>query len=133
MASRELSDLHPDLQPICRQFIAECAKQGVTALVYCTWRSNAEQDQLYAQGRNGNPGSIVTNARGGQSAHNFMIDGKPAAKAFDTAPTIGGKIMWDAKHPHWQIMGRIGIGLGLDWYGAPRAPFREFPHFQMRK
>lgn len=132
MASRKIEDLHPDLQPLCREFVRRCEAAGVTALITTTYRSGAEQDELYAQGRT-KPGPRVTNARAGQSAHNAMIQGKPAARAFDVVPTIGGKPMWDAKHPHWQVMGRIGMELGLNWYGRPNAPFKEFPHFELAK
>ena len=48
-------------------------------------------------------------------------------------PLINGKAMWDAAHPHWQQMGRIGEQLGLNWYGRPTARFREFPHFELAK
>ena len=132
MASRLVSDLHPDLQPLAQAFVRQCADAGVDVLIYCTWRSGAEQDALYAQGRS-KPGPKVTNARAGQSAHNFTIQGKAAARAFDAVPMVGGKPQWDAKHPHWQVMGRIGEGLGLNWYGNPKARFREFPHFELAR
>lgn len=133
MASRCIEDLHHDLQPLCREFVRRCQAEGVDPLITCTWRSGAEQDQLYAQGRNGKPGLRVTNARAGQSAHNATIKDQPAARAFDVVPMVGGKPMWDASHSHWQIMGRIGESLGLTWYGNPRAKFREFPHFELHK
>lgn len=132
MASRRIEDLHPDLQPLCREFLTRCEAAGVEPLITCTYRSGAEQDQLYAQGR-AKPGPRVTNARAGQSAHNFTIKDQPAARAFDVVPMVGGKPMWDAKHLHWQIMGEIGEALGLTWYGNPRAKFREFPHFELAK
>lgn len=131
MASRKIEDLHPDLQPIAREFVRRCQAQGVEALITCTYRSGEEQNALYAQGRS-RPGARVTNARAGQSAHNFTLNGKPAARAFDIVPLIKGQCMWDAKHPHWKIAGQIGMDLGLNWYGRPGAPFREMPHFQMK-
>jgi peptidoglycan L-alanyl-D-glutamate endopeptidase CwlK len=131
MASRKIEDLHPDLQPLCRAFLAQAEKQNIDVLITCTYRSNAEQDVLYAQGRT-TPGRIVTRAKAGQSAHNFTIDGKPAAKAFDVVPLVDGKPQWDAGHPAWQELGKIGMGLGLNWYGAPGSRFVEFPHFQMK-
>ena len=30
-------------------------------------------------------------------------------------------------------VGKIGMALGLNWYGRPDAPFREFPHFELKK
>lgn len=83
-----------------------------------------EQSALYAQGRT-TKCAIVTRAKAGQSKHNFILNGKPAAKAFDFVPLVGGKAMWNAAHPHWKIAGEIGMNLRLNWYGAPRAPFRE--------
>ncbi|WP_227104483.1 M15 family metallopeptidase [Chromobacterium rhizoryzae] len=132
MPSRRIEDLHPALQPLCRQFLERCQAAGLDILITCTWRSGQEQDQLYAQGRTA-PGAKVTKARAGQSAHNAMLDGKPAARAFDIVPKVNGKPEWNAAHPHWQIAGRIGMELGLNWYGRPGAPFREFPHFELPK
>ncbi len=131
MASRKITDLHPDLQPICQEHVRLAALEGVDALVYCTFRSNTEQDEEYAKGRT-KPGAIVTNAKAGQSKHNFMIDGKPAAKAYDMVPVVNGRAVWNAKDPAWQVLGRIGEGLGLDWYGHPGSKFREMPHFQLK-
>ncbi|AVY92886.1 peptidase M15 [Microvirgula aerodenitrificans] len=132
MASRRIEDLHPDLQPLCTAFLRQCHAAGMDPLITCTYRDGAEQDALYAQGRT-RPGPRVTNARAGQSAHNFTLGGKPAARAFDVVPLINGKATWDAAHPHWQQMGRIGEQLGLNWYGRPTARFREFPHFELAK
>ena len=131
MASRRIEDLHPDLQALAREFLRRCEAAGLDILVTCTWRSNDEQNQLYAQGRNGQPGARVTNARGGQSAHNHTIKGQPASRAFDIVPLLGGKPVWDDKHPAWQEAGRIGMALGLNWYGKPSAKFREYPHFEL--
>lgn len=131
MASRSLEDLHPDLRPLAEEFLKRAVLQGIEVLVTCTYRSGMEQNELYAQGRT-KPGPRVTNARAGQSAHNFTINGKPAAKAFDVVPVVAGKLMWSAAHPHWQTLGQIGMDLGLNWYGAPGSKFTEYPHFQLK-
>lgn len=130
MASRDITDLHPDLQPIAREFLRRCAAIGLDILITCTWRSGQEQDELYAKGRT-KPGPRVTNARAGQSHHNFILNGRPAARAFDIVPLVAGKPAWVATHPAWQKAGRIGEALGLTWYGAPGSTFREMPHFQL--
>lgn len=132
MPSRHIEDLHPELQPVCREFLRRCAAAGLDILITCTYRSNEEQNQLFAIGRTCPPGPRVTNARGGQSAHNFTLDGRPASRAFDIVPLVAGKPVWSDKHPAWQQAGQIGMELGLNWYGRPDAPFREFPHFQLR-
>lgn len=132
MPSRSLNDLHPKLRPLAELFVARCKAAGLDILITCTYRSAAEQNELYAQGRT-KPGQIVTRAHGGQSAHNFELDSKPAAKAFDIVPLVLGKPVWDNQHPAWKEAGEIGMALGLNWYGRPDAPFREFPHFQLKE
>lgn len=131
MASRRIEDLHPKLQGICKQFLLACESAGVDVILTCTYRSHEEQAQLFAQGRT-MPGKIVTKAKPGQSKHNHMEGGKPAALAFDIVPIVDGKAVWDDKHPHWRIAGEIGENLGLNWYGRPGAIFREMPHFELR-
>lgn len=134
MPSRKIEDLHIDLQPICHEFLRRCEAAGLDILVTCTYRTNAEQDKLYSQGRFGISGPRVTNARGGQSAHNATTpDGKPAARAFDIVPMVDGKPVWSDKHPAWRTAGQLGMNLGLNWYGRPSAPFREFPHFELKQ
>lgn len=130
MASRKPEDLHPDLLPLYRWFMEEAAKASIDVLTTCTYRSNQEQDALYAQGRT-TAGHIVTNCKGGQSAHNFTINGFPAAKAFDIVPIVNGKPDWESKDPIWQQLGDIGNSVGLNWAGR-WAHMREYPHFQLR-
>jgi peptidoglycan L-alanyl-D-glutamate endopeptidase CwlK len=133
MASRKLEYLHPLLLPKCEAFLEEAKRVGVDVLITCTYRSDAEQNMLYAQGRT-TPGAIVTRARGGKSAHNFVdSEGRPAAKAFDVVPLVNGKPIWDGKHPAWQTLGKIGMDLGLNWYGASGSKFHELPHFQLKE
>ena len=129
MASRDIKDLHPRLQPIAQRFLQEAHAAGMDPLITCTYRSNAEQETLYAQGRTA-PGKIVTNARAGQSKHNHTEAGKPAALAFDIVPLVAGKPCWQPTHPHWNALGQLGKRLGLEWAGEWRT-FREYPHFQL--
>lgn len=139
MASRRIEDLHPDLQPLARRFLARCAERQVDVLVVCTYRSDEEQDALYAQGRTA-PGPVVTRARAGQSAHNATIDGRPAARAFDAVPLLHGKPIWEDPRDRdadwtndygWRVMGEAAEEVGLEWYGRAGARFREAPHFQL--
>lgn len=134
-SSRLMTDLHPDLYPIAMEFLHRCELAGIRIIVTCTYRSNAEQNKLYAQGRT-TKGKIVTNAKEGQSKHNFTIDGKPAAKAFDIVPMRYGKPAWGTTGEDgklWKEAGKIGMELGLNWYGRPDAPFKEFPHFELKE
>jgi hypothetical protein len=55
---------------------------------------------------------IVTNAKGGQSYHNFGL-------AFDVVVLDDHeKPIWDADHPSWQLVGEIWLGNPLDWHGV---------------
>jgi len=139
MSSRRIEDLHPDLQPLARLFLERCTARQVDVLIVCTYRSNDEQASLYAQGR-GTPGAIVTNAKPGQSKHNFTIGGRPAARAFDAVPLLHGKPAWEDPRDKdtdwrndfgWRVMGEVAAELGLVWYGAPGSRFPEAPHFQL--
>jgi peptidoglycan L-alanyl-D-glutamate endopeptidase CwlK len=119
--SRNIDDLQPKVAALCHKFIAECSKQGIDVLVTCTLRTDAEQAALYAQGRT-KPGTIVTNAKPGQSLHNY-------ACAFDFVPIVHGKPLWD-DHGTFEKCGVIGEKLGLEWSGRWSGPMREQCHLQ---
>lgn len=129
--SRALEHLHPILKPICVQFLADCKAEGIEAFLTTTYRSPEEQNALYAQGRT-KPGKRVTNAKAGQSEHNFETNGVPASRAFDIAiKGPGGSLNWDASHRHWKRAGEIGKALGLVWGGDWK--IRDMPHFELPK
>lgn len=95
MPSRKLEDLDPLLVEAFKATKDEFIKKfpsGPTPIITCTYRSNAEQNALFAQGRT-TPGKKVTNARAGQSPHNQL-----PSKAFDVAFQIGEMLDWDEKH-----------------------------------
>lgn len=94
-------------------------------------RTFAEQDALYAQGRT-KPGAKVTNAKGGQSIHNYgtaidivlIIDGKTAS--WDT------KTDWDGdKIADWMEVVDVFKKNGWDWGGDWKS-FKDMPHFEKR-
>lgn len=129
-----LSDLHPLMQPLAAKFLEQCKKEGIDVIITCTYRSGVEQDQLYEIGRT-LPGKKVTNAKAGESAHNYRIAGKPAAKAFDCVPLRNGKCVWGTTGEDgelWQHIGVIGEKLGLEWAGRWKT-FKEYPHFQLKQ
>lgn len=128
--SRDLALLHPKIAMFHSAFQYEMRKAGIDYIITCTYRTCEEQDALYACGRTA-PGQIVTNAKGGQSAHNVCVNGKPAACAFDIVIMNNGKPDWNADHPAWQSAGNIGKIVGLDWAGFWKQ-FREYPHFQLK-
>lgn len=121
MPSKSLSDLEPIVKTKAQQFVAACALQGIDILIYCTYRSPEEQNGLYEQGRT-TPGNIVTNARGGQSYHNFHC-------AFDWVPMVGGKPQWDNKALYLKA-GIIAESVGLEWAGRWTGKLKETAHCQ---
>lgn len=129
MSSRNLSDLRQDVHQMCEKHIELCAAQSINLLVYCTYRSNQEQDELYAQGRT-TPGKIVTNARGGESQHN-KIDAahRPAAEGYDCVPLKNGKAIWDGKDPLWSVVIKCGEEAGLKASARWSGKLKEQCHF----
>ena len=122
--SRKLEDLNPVVEKKARDFLALCKAEGIEVIVTSTYRDAESQNALYAQGRTA-PGRKVTNAKGGQSWHNWRV-------AFDVVPLRNGKPVWGTAGEDlklWQRIGAIGKSCGLEWAGDWRT-FREFPHFQ---
>jgi len=94
-----------------------------------TLRTIKEQDALYQLGRT-KAGKIVTNAKGGQSYHNFGL-------AIDLVLIIDGKeASWDISKDFdkdgvadWMEAVAIFKSRGWEW-GGDWAKFRDVPHFQ---
>lgn len=122
--------LHPVVAAKMKTLVSEAEAQGIRILITDDFRSTAEQDALYRKGR-GAPGNVVTNARGGQSYHNYGL-------AIDFAlRTKNGDVIWDLKYDgngnkraDWlevvAIAKRLGFAWGGDWKSFP-----DYPHLQM--
>jgi peptidoglycan L-alanyl-D-glutamate endopeptidase CwlK len=121
IASRSIDDLLPVVKEKVKKFVALCKGDGVELIITSTYRDHESQNALYAQGRT-EPGNIVTNAKGGQSFHNYRC-------AVDVVPIVNGKPCWDSNHPIWQKVGNYGKLAGLEWAGD-WIRFKEYPHFQ---
>lgn len=118
-----LSEVHPMLAARIQAIASNLATQGITIIVVQGLRTVEQQDALYAQGRT-TSGKIVTNAKGGQSWHNYGL-------AVDCAPeNPDGSIDWNASHPTWKAMEKAGVDMGLT-SGANWLRFVDAPHFQM--
>lgn len=118
--SRSLSDLNPQTQKRAELFLQKCRAAGIDVLITCTLRTHAEQNDLYAQGRN-KPGKKVTNAKAGYSWHNFGC-------AFDFVPIMDKKPQWNDMGL-FEKCGAIGESVGLEW-GGRWSKFPDFPHLQ---
>jgi len=120
--SRDLADLKPEFRALVDPWLADCAAADIDVLVTCTLRTMQDQAILFAQGRT-TPGKIITNAKPGQSAHNFGL-------ALDIVPVVHGKLDWSGDSPPWVTVAELGQSHGLQWLGAPGSPFIEQAHFQ---
>jgi peptidoglycan L-alanyl-D-glutamate endopeptidase CwlK len=122
--SASLDSLHPYVATLARRFLDLAAANGIDVRVIVAFRSWDEQDMLYAQGRT-TPGSIVTDAMGGDSYHNWGL-------AFDVAPVVNGVVDWTAVDL-FNRMGELGQQVGLEWGGnwtSYAITLVDRPHFQ---
>lgn len=126
--SRLVKDLVPELQELFRQFAVKMADAKIPFIVTCTYRSQEEQDILYARGRT-TQGPKVTWTK--KSKHTDRT-------AFDIALLKGAKAHWDVKVsvngnevPDYIEAGEIGESVGLVWGGRWKSP--DYVHFQLKE
>jgi len=117
--SRNIADLHPTLQRGAAELIQRMKELGYPVGISSTYRDNAAQNYLFAQGRT-RPGPIVTNARGGESVHNYRL-------AFDIFKNIKSQEFSDSKF--FDTAGKIWTQMGGEW-GGNWATFVDKPHMQ---
>lgn len=123
------------LHPAVRQEVTNLVNQVSAALtahsemrIVQGFRTFPEQDALFAQGRT-KPGPKVTNAKAGQSFHNYGI-------AIDFCLLINGKeISWNVGKDYdgdgladWMEVVQIFIRAGWTWGKA----FNDLPHLEKR-
>lgn len=113
--------LKPRVKKLAEKLIEKCLENGIKISIYQTYRTIEEQNKLYAQGRT-ETGSIVTNAKGGYSMHNYGV-------AFDCAPlSTSGGIDW-GNIELFKKVGKIGESIDLEW-GGSWISLVDYPHFQ---
>jgi peptidoglycan L-alanyl-D-glutamate endopeptidase CwlK len=121
-SEKRLQQLHPALASAVRAVVADLAARGIVVEVVQGLRTYKEQDELYAKGRT-KPGPIVTQARGGQSNHNFGL-------AVDLCPFTNDKPDWNAPMAVWAAIGAAAEAHGLEW-GGQWKKFLDKPHVQL--
>jgi len=123
--------IHPKLVDELGEIYTEICNK-LTSDAFCrfthTFRSFAQQNELYAKGRN-KPGRKVTNAKAGQSFHNYGL-------AVDFTLIKNGQAVWDRgsdfdgdKIPDWMEVVKIFEAHGWEWGGRWKS-FPDYPHFQ---
>ena len=121
----KVSGMDKDVIEITRDVIKEMHEEGIYICIAQAFRSFAEQNALYAKGRTV-AGSIVTNARGGQSNHNYGV-----AVDLCIYPNTFDKVLFlQPSDPRMKkivsAMKRRGMKWGGDWSGFP-----DYPHFEL--
>jgi len=132
-----IKTLHPKLRDeaflIYDEIVAALTGKAGCRFSY-TLRTFAEQDALYALGRT-KKGKKVTNAKGGQSYHNYGLAIDIVLLVDNDGDGIYETASWDEKGDYdsdrvsdWMeivaIFKRHGWEAGIDWH------FRDAPHFQ---
>ncbi|MDO7487647.1 M15 family metallopeptidase [Peribacillus frigoritolerans] len=125
--------MNPVVKASALEMVERAYNEGITVQISAGYRSMEEQANLYGQGRvysyNGMNYSnlakpIVTNAKPGQSYHNYGL-----AIDFFIVSDDGRRAIWkvDSK---WQRVSAIGKALGFKW-GGDWSSFKDYPHLEM--
>ncbi len=141
-----IKTLHPDVRNEALQMyneICSVLKKNVICRFAHTLRTIEEQNQLYAQGRTklfdskGKRLGIVTNAKGGQSYHNYglaidivLLVDKDGNGTYESAS-------WDIKGDFdkdgvadWNEITNIFLKYGWNYLIDKKGKRWDFPHFQ---
>jgi peptidoglycan L-alanyl-D-glutamate endopeptidase CwlK len=119
----DVNGLRADVANKTRAVIKKLAKEGIYICVAQGYRSKADQDALYALGRS-KSGKIVTNAKGGQSNHNFGVAVDLCLYTDDGASTI-----WTTEGKFKSVVTAMKAE-GFKWGGDWRS-FKDNPHFEL--
>lgn len=113
-----IDKLHPKIKCAVKNFVNDVEKtMGIKLRIIQGYRTYAEQDALFGQSPK------VTNARGGESNHNFGL-------AIDVAEIKNGTIDWVEQETVLSKIAPIGKKWGLAWGGDWKS-FVDKPHFEM--
>lgn len=126
-SDKNMGAVNARIREMALELVKRSYHQGLNVVITDGFRSYAEQDKIYSQGRT-TSGKIVSNAKGGQSIHNFGY-------AVDFALTSeGGTVHWDVnkdlntnKKKDWFEVGAIAKQIGFSW-GGDWKDFKDYPH-----
>lgn len=117
--------MNPQAKALAIELIKRAYHEGINIRITAGHRSMEEQQRLYNQGRT-TPGNIVTNARPGQSIHNFGL-----AIDYVLVNNEDTTVSW-VVNKQWRRVGAIGKQLGFQW-GGDWTNFRDYPHLDLQR
>jgi peptidoglycan LD-endopeptidase CwlK len=127
VARVNLDLLFPEFLIRILDLLAECRKRGADFYVLRGFSTYAEQDAIYAKGR-AESGPRVTDAKAGQSAHNFGL----AVDLCRDKDLRIPKLQPDWRDASYEILGVLAPQYGLVWgghYKKPDRPHINFPGY----
>lgn len=116
--------IHPVLKETAIEIIKRAYKEDICVQITSGYRSFAEQTKLYNQGRVDKSQPIVTNAKAGQSNHNYGL-----AIDYVLLTSDGSRAIWTVTE-NWKRVAKIGKDLGCLWGGDWKS-FKDYPHLEM--
>jgi len=132
-----VNSLHPKIRQEVHDLIekAESKMPGVAVRIVQGYRTFAEQDALYAQGRT-KPGNIVTNSKAGQSYHNYglaidfaLLSDKDNNGTYETMSWDTLKDFDKDGESDWMEVVNVFEEAGYTWGGRFHS-IKDQPHFE---
>ncbi|RDW17120.1 peptidase [Oceanobacillus arenosus] len=123
-------ELHPLVDEKKNTLIQQALVLNIHLVITDEFRSFEQQNALYEKGRS-IEGNIVTNARAGETYHNYGL-------AIDYALiNDAGDYIWDTTYDgnvngksDWFEVAELAKNLGFEW-GGDWSGFKDYPHLQM--
>jgi peptidoglycan L-alanyl-D-glutamate endopeptidase CwlK len=122
----KLEELYPPFRARIERLLDFCDQKGWKVIITQALRTFEDQDALYAKGRDEkgiviDPSQVITNAKGGESYHNYGL-------AIDLAfLDDSGSVLWES--PLYDELGANAKLFNLHWLGALNLPFKDIYHF----
>lgn len=124
-STRNMGAVQSFVKALALEMIRRAYSEGILVQISSGYRSNAEQQRLYNQGRT-TAGNVVTNAKPGQSVHNYGL-----AIDYFLVSDDGNTALWTV-NAKWRRVAAIGKSLGFSW-GGDWTSFKDYPHLEYTK
>ena len=128
-----MGDVHPAVKAKTLSLIEQAYAEGINVQISMGKRSFTQQAQIYGQGRShywykghdyGHPGNVVSNAKPGQSIHNYGYAVDYFLTTYD-----GSGSTWNV-NSNWRRVATLGKKLGFSW-GGDWSSFKDYPHLEL--